>query len=302
MSKSSKIRWRERDTQQLAKKVKNFNAKLTRLTKKNPALAEILPDRVSMKDLRGDITTRQEYNRVIKALSSFTEKGAEEVVTGKSGVTTTKWQLQQVKKAVAIENRRRKKQADTLKTAPVTIGGKVYTNVRRMAGMQALQPLQVRLDTRSQTSWENFSRYMERQMLGGGQADEQRYFQACVSCWSGMCSDQQVTLLKTHMQQVGIGKCLKAYYNGVDELRMQCTPINFLFQWLSRMFSIPSIALQVCLSSTRHGSHGIRAGISKLHRETSIRLRVKPWENTIQQILRQKQLNQLLYGVGEYLL
>ena len=219
MSKSSKIRWRERDTEQLAKKVKNFNAKLTRLTKKNPALAEVLPDRVSMKDLRGDITNRQEYNRVIKALSSFTEKGAEEVVTGKSGVTTTKWQLQQVRKAVAIENRRRKKQADTLKTAPVTIGGKVYTNVRRMAGMQALQPLQVRLDTRSQTSWENFSRYMERQMLGGGQADEQRYFQACVSCWSGMCSDQQVTLLKTHMQQVGIGKCLKVYYNGVDELR-----------------------------------------------------------------------------------
>ena len=219
MPKSSKIRWRERDTQQLAKKVKNFNAKLTRLEKKNPALKEILPDRVSVKDLRGDITNRQEYNRVIKALSAFTEKGAEEVVTGKSGVTTTKWQLQQVKKAVAIENRRRKKQADTLKTAPVTIGGKVYTNVRRMAGMQALQPLQVRLDTRTQTSWENFSKYMERQMLGGGQADEQRYFQACVSCWSGMCSDQQVTLLKTHMQQVGIGKCLKAYYNGVDELR-----------------------------------------------------------------------------------
>ncbi|MBQ2167681.1 MAG: hypothetical protein II449_00350 [Prevotella sp.] len=219
MSKSSKIRWRERDTQQLAKKVKNFNAKLTRLEKKNPALKEILPDRVSVKDLRGDITNRQEYNRVIKALSAFTEKGAEEVVSGKSGVTTTKWQLQQVKKAVAIENRRRKKQADTLKTAPVTIGGKVYTNVRRMAGMQALQPLQVRLDTRTQTSWENFSKYMERQMLGGGQADEQRYFQACVSCWSGMCSDQQVTLLKTHMQQVGIGKCLKAYYNGVDELR-----------------------------------------------------------------------------------
>lgn len=219
MSKSSKIRWRERDTQQLAKKVKNFNAKLTRLAKKNPALKEILPDRVSMKDLRGDITNRQEYNRVIKALSAFTEKGAEEVVTGKSGVTTTKWQLQQVRKAVALENRRRKKQADTLKTAPVMIGGKVYTNVRRMAGMQALQPLQVRLDTRSQTSWENFSKYMERQMLGGGQADEQRYFQACVSCWSGMCSDQQVTLLKTHMQQVGIGKCLKAYYNGVDELR-----------------------------------------------------------------------------------
>ena len=219
MPKSSKIRWRERDTEQLARKVKNFNAKLTRLAKKDPSLKEILPDRVSVKDLKGDITNRQEYNRVIKALSAFTEKGAEEIVTGKSGVTTTKWQLQQVKKAVAIENRRRKKEAERLGAAPVTIGGKVYTNVRRMAGMQALQPLQVRLDTRSQTSWENFSKYMERQMLGGGQADEQRYFNACVQCWSGLCTATQVALLKDTMQRIGIGKCLKAYYNGVDELR-----------------------------------------------------------------------------------
>lgn len=219
MPKSSKIRWRDRDTEQLARKVKNFNAKLTRLTKSNPALAEILPERVSAKALKHDITNRQEYNRVIKALSAFTEKGAESVVTGKQGVTTTKWQLQQVKKAVAIENRRRKKEAEHLRAAPVMIGGKLYTNVRRMAGMQAMQPLQIRLDTRSQTSWENFSRYMERQMLGGGQADEQRYLQACISCWSGMCSAAQVALLKDTMERIGVGKCLKAYYNGVDELR-----------------------------------------------------------------------------------
>lgn len=219
MPKSSKIRWRDRDTEQLARKVKNFNAKLTRLTKKNPALAEVLPERVSAKALKQDITNRQEYNRVIKALSAFTEKGAEAVVTGKQGVTTTKWQLQQVKKAVAIENRRRKKEAERLKSAPVMIGGKLYTNVRRMAGMQAMQPLQIRLDTRTQLSWENFSRYMERQMLGGGQADEQRYLRSCLDCWSRLCTATQIALLKDTMERIGIGKCLKAYYNGVDELR-----------------------------------------------------------------------------------
>lgn len=244
MSKSSKIRWRERDTEQLARKVKNFNAKLTRLTKKNPALAEILPDRVSMKDLRGDITNRQEYNRVIKALSAFTEKGAEAVVTGKQGVTTTKWQLQQVKKAVAIENRRRKKEAERLKSAPVMIGGKLYTNVRRMAGMQAMQPLQIRLDTRSQTSWENFSRYMERQILGGGQADEQRYFNACIQCWSGMCTASQVSLLKDTMERIGIGKCLKAYYNGVDELRPE-----YIYDAVYTMKLSVSAAVQNVLNS-----------------------------------------------------
>lgn len=219
MPKSSKIRWRDRDTEQLARKVKNFNAKLTRLTKSNPALAEILPERVSAKALKHDITNRQEYNRVIKALSAFTEKGAEAVVKGKQGVTTTKWQLQQVKKAVAIENRRRKKEAERLKSAPVMIGGKLYTNVRRMAGMQAMQPLQIRLDTRSQLSWENFAKYMERQMLGGGQADEQRYLRSCMDCWSRLCTASQIALLKDTMERIGIGKCLKAYYNGVDELR-----------------------------------------------------------------------------------
>lgn len=244
MSKSSKIRWRERDTEQLARKVKNFNAKLTRLTKKNPALADVLPERVSTKALKQDITNRQEYNRVIKALSAFTEKGAEEVVTGKQGVTTTKWQLQQVKKAVAIENRRRKKEAERLKSAPVMIGGKLYTNVRRMAGMQAMQPLQIRLDTRSQTSWENFSRYMEKQMLGGGQADEQRYFNACIQCWSGMCTVSQVSLLKDTMERIGIGKCLKAYYNGVDELRPE-----YIYVAVYTMKLSVSVAVQNVLNS-----------------------------------------------------
>lgn len=219
MPKSSKIRWRESDTEQLAKRVKNFNAKLTRLAKTHPELVDILPERVSTKALRQDITNRQEYNKVIKALSAFTEKGSEQVVTGKSGVRTTKWQLQQVQKAVRAENRKRRQEAQKLAAAPVRIGGKVYTNVRRMAGMQAKQPLSVNLNARTQESWENFARYMERQMLGGGQDDEERYFRACVNCWSGLCTISQVNLLKSTMQGIGVGKCLKAYYNGEDELR-----------------------------------------------------------------------------------
>ena len=106
-----------------------------------------------------------------------------------------------------------------MKSAPVMIGGKLYTNVRRMAGMQAMQPLQIRLDTRTQLSWENFAKYMERQMLGGGQADEQRYLKSCMDCWSRLCTSAQIALLKDTMERIGVGKCLKAYYNGMDELR-----------------------------------------------------------------------------------
>lgn len=219
MSKSSKIRWRKSDTEQLSRKVKNFNAKISRLSKSHPELLDVLPERVTSKELKSMITNRQEYKRMIKALSAFTKKGAEKVVTGTSGARTTQWELNQVKKAVQAENRRRKAEKQRLENTPVYIGGKKYTDVRRMAGRQAMQPLSVRLDTRSQTSWDNFAKYMESQMFGGGQADEQRYLQMCVDCWSGSCSAAQVAILKDSMQRVGVGKCLKAYYNGVDELR-----------------------------------------------------------------------------------
>lgn len=219
MSKSSKIRWRKSDTEQLSRKVKNFNAKISRLSKSHPELLDVLPERVTARELKSMVTNRKEYNRMMKALSAFTEKGAETVVTGSSGARTTQWELNQVKKAVQAENRRRKAEKQRLENTPVYIGGKKYTDVRRMAGRQAMQPLSIRLDTRSQTSWDNFAKYMESQMFGGGQADEQRYLQMCIDCWSGSCSAAQVAILKDSMQRVGIGKCLKAYYNGVDELR-----------------------------------------------------------------------------------
>ncbi len=219
MSRKSKIRWRKSDTEQLAKRVKNFNAKITRLEKKHPEIADLLPERVSAKTLKEDISSRADYNRIVKALAGFSEKGAEKIVTGKGGAQTTQWEYKQVQKAVQAENRARKRQQEALAARPVMIGGKVYKDVRRAAADKGLTPLHTNFQQRSKQSWENFARYMQRSLYGKSRSDEQRYYKACVDCWKANLTAKQVEELKRTMQAVGIGKALSAYYAGNDELR-----------------------------------------------------------------------------------
>lgn len=69
------IRWRKKDIKQLQKKVKNFNAKITRLEKKDVSFA--IPERMSYKELKKTITARSDYNTAIKRLTKFTGRGNE---------------------------------------------------------------------------------------------------------------------------------------------------------------------------------------------------------------------------------
>ena len=51
--------------------------------KKNPEIANLLPNRVSYKDLRENISSRQELNRELNSLKRFSVRGAEKIVVNK---------------------------------------------------------------------------------------------------------------------------------------------------------------------------------------------------------------------------
>lgn len=128
MSKQSKIKWREDDTKELARVVKNFNAKLSRLVKKNPENSNILPsfynektqtfeNRISVEQLKNMISTRQDLNRELNALKRFSKRGAEIIVEAPDndyGSRTTKWQRSEMNRRIGVINRRRKNRLDTL--------------------------------------------------------------------------------------------------------------------------------------------------------------------------------------------
>lgn len=110
MAKQYKIRWREQDNSNLRKAVKNYNAKISRLEKKDPAIAGKLPERVTMKEMREIIKTRNDLKREINSLRRFTQRGAEELVDvpgNEYNTQITKWAKKDMSMRAAIVNRKR---------------------------------------------------------------------------------------------------------------------------------------------------------------------------------------------------
>lgn len=161
MSKRYNISWRESDNQALSKAVKNFNAKISRLEKKNPEMAEYLPERMSVKKLKGLIDTRQDFNREINSLRRFTKRGAEEIVTIPNTdykLKTTKWQKEDITRRVGTINRRRKARLDEISGYEATSRGEKLGYTRGEFGMG-------KADERALNPMKPFTQKMTRQDL-----------------------------------------------------------------------------------------------------------------------------------------
>jgi hypothetical protein len=104
MSKRSKISWNDNQNKQLAKAVKNFNAKLKYIIDTKPWLTEYIPEKLSVKKLKTKIATRQDLNREINSIKRFSEKGAEEIKVTDGGLTFSKWHIKEVKNLHRIAN------------------------------------------------------------------------------------------------------------------------------------------------------------------------------------------------------
>ena len=95
------IRFTEKTNREINRVVRNFNAKIRRLEKISDDLE--LPDKTSIKELK-QIKTRKELNRTLKRLKRYSKRGIEETITTKGGVTTSKYNLLNLK----MENKRLK--------------------------------------------------------------------------------------------------------------------------------------------------------------------------------------------------
>lgn len=138
MAKYHKIRWQQSDEEELTRVVRNFNAKINRLAKKNPLIKNALPDKVSAKQLKELINTRQDLKRELNMLKRFSKRGQEEIVIideTKYNVKTTKWQRTEMKRKVALINKRRKKRLEELQNTEMTSRGESLGYTRGQLGM-----------------------------------------------------------------------------------------------------------------------------------------------------------------------
>ena len=149
MAKYYKIRWKSEDLKELKRVVSNFNAKITRLAKKNPSIKNLLPEKVTANELKELIATRSDLKRELNALKRFSKRGAEEIVLAPNNeyTKTTKWQISELNRRAAIINRRRRLRAEELGKLPAKSRGEElgYTvgQAREYIGMGNIRDLQL---------------------------------------------------------------------------------------------------------------------------------------------------------------
>lgn len=138
MSRRHNIRWNESDLAELNRVVRNFNAKINRLAKKNPENKSVLPDKISAAQLKELINTRQDLNRELNALKRFSRRGAEQIIEvpeNDYNLKITKWQRTEMNRRVAIINRRRKARLEKLADIEATSRGEGLGYKRGDIGM-----------------------------------------------------------------------------------------------------------------------------------------------------------------------
>ena len=138
MSKQYNIRWKPDDNQELRKAVKNFNAKIRRLEKKDPQNKAALPEKVTVRQLKELISTRRDLNRELNALKRFSKKGSEEIIDvpdSKYNLKITKWQKEEMTRRAGIINRKRKRRLRELSEIQLESRGEKLGYTRGAIGM-----------------------------------------------------------------------------------------------------------------------------------------------------------------------
>ena len=119
------IRYDKKLNQEINRTIRNFNQKITRLEKQE---REMLPTKISKKDIKSEVYTRNELQRRLKELQRFSTRGAEEVITTKSGVRLTKYELENIKRESARVKRNITREINRMKMNKPKVFGKVQSS------------------------------------------------------------------------------------------------------------------------------------------------------------------------------
>ena len=119
------IRYDKKLNQEINRTIKNFNQKIARLEKQEK---ELLPSKITKKDLKTSVYTRSELQRKLKELQRFSKRGAEDIITTSGGIRLTKYELNEIKRENARVKRNITREINRLKFNKPKIFGKTQTS------------------------------------------------------------------------------------------------------------------------------------------------------------------------------
>lgn len=206
MQKISHIKWSKTDSKNLASAVRSFNAKRARLIKKDPTLEQYLPDKVTVKELKGEVITRRDLNKTLNSLERFKRKGVENLVQSEAGVITTRYELRELQLKVRIINQRK---AAELKRANLSTEKGTMGSIRS----NNLKPKKFNFKTMTPGNWEKFVESVKKQSSAKYDYEKlQRYKENYLNALERVFGEQGKDLIE-RVSKIDARILVDAFYN-----------------------------------------------------------------------------------------
>ena len=119
------IRYDKKLNQEINRTIKNFNQKIARLEKQD---RELLPSKITKKDLKDNVYTRTELYRKLKELQRFSNRGAEDIIATGGGVRLTRYDYQNIKRENTRIKRNITREINRLRVEKPKIFGKIQSS------------------------------------------------------------------------------------------------------------------------------------------------------------------------------
>lgn len=115
------IRYTKNLNLDIAKTVRNFNAKINRLEKIEKEL--YLPEKTSISQIKESVNNRRELNKMLRDLQKFSERGMEETVSFASGIEMSRYESTLLKRNLRIAKAKTTKQLKSFTGTPIKVFG-----------------------------------------------------------------------------------------------------------------------------------------------------------------------------------
>ena len=158
MKKIPNIRWRKKDETALRKEIRRFNRELTKAQKIMPELADIMPKKLSFKEVISSIQTRKDLKNFMSTSAMATSKSLSTPYANEKGLLITQYDVEKARYNVSVINKRRA--SERKKYHPSAERGTLGTI--RQTG---LAPRKLNLN-KDISNWKKFSESLEREARG----------------------------------------------------------------------------------------------------------------------------------------
>lgn len=119
------IRYDKKLNQEINRTIKNFNQKIARLEKQG---RELLPSKISKKELKNSVYNRRELQRKLRELQRFGTRGVEDIIETKGGARLTRYDYQNIKRESTRVKQNITREINRLKVDKPKIFGKTQAS------------------------------------------------------------------------------------------------------------------------------------------------------------------------------